>query len=82
VGSYITNSASGTLPFSYFDGSSRGIALDPACGCLSATDRPRVHAVGLHFEIRHGTKLRVAPTVLENQVRLPNLSYNPLNDGA
>jgi hypothetical protein len=82
VGSYVVNGASTTAPpFSFFDGSGATLAVDSSCNCLAAADLLKVDSVGLMFQVRHSTGLKVAPTTLVNRVRLPNVDYNPLTTG-
>ncbi len=57
--------------------------VDVANGCpadqtpLSTIDALQVKAVGVLLSVRKGTSLSVAPTTIENRVRLPNVYYNP-----
>jgi len=70
VGRYVANPTS-TPIFTYFDAAGNALTPTP----LDATRMLQVRSVGIRLMIRKSTNLKVAPTTVVNQVRLPNLSY-------
>ncbi len=72
VGRFVAN-PSGQPIFTYYDNTGSQLPS----GALSAADRLRVFSVKVTLVVRKQTTLPLRPITLVNQVRLPNVDYQP-----
>jgi len=81
VGRYVTNNASTQPIFQYFDSDGNQLPASGSMpsGGLNATDRLAVFSVRVTLVVRKQTTLPLRPITLVNQVRLPNVDYQPDN---
>ena len=73
VGRYVTNTTSAQPIFQYFAQNS----TTPMATPLSAADLLAVYSVKVTLVVRKQTTLPLRPVTLVNQVRLPNVDYQP-----
>ncbi len=71
VGRYVDNDSANPI-FTYLDQDGNALASYP----LSSADRLAVKAVRIELIVKRTTTRPLNPTVLVNQVRLPNMDYN------
>jgi hypothetical protein len=80
VGRFIANNLSTEPMFTYYYDADGDGELDPFLVSetpLSVENALKVKAIGVNLAVRKGTSLTVAPTMVANFVRLPNVFYNP-----
>lgn len=77
VGRFVANAVDQPIFTFYYDSGGVLTPYTTADTPLDVTERLLVTTVGIELAIRKDTSLAVAHTTLVNQVRLPNVFYNP-----
>ncbi len=78
IGTYVVNPSTQPLFTYFYDNAGTQAAFAPTATPLSTANRLVVNGVGLNVMVNKRSNSTVASAALVNQVRLPNLDFNPV----